>query len=74
MSEHGEVAEGWRKSSTSDVKDCVEVRFGGQHVDVRNSRNRNGSVLTFSHGEWTAFLTAVRLGEFDIPPSPTATE
>jgi hypothetical protein len=57
----------WVKSSLSFANgNCVEVQFltdGG--VQVRNSRDRDGAVLTFTAAEWDAFLGGVRLGEFD---------
>ncbi|MEU7000984.1 DUF397 domain-containing protein [Nonomuraea sp. NPDC046570] len=35
-------------------------------VLVRDSKNPNGPVLTFTPGEWTAFLDGAGKGEFDI--------
>ena len=67
MSEHGNPATGWRKSSASDAVACVEVYIADGHVQVRDTKDRPGSSLTFTHAEWRAFLTGVRLGEFDIP-------
>ena len=60
---------GWFKSSLSFANgNCVEVQFladGG--VQVRNSRDREGPVMTFTADEWHSFLGGVRLGEFDLP-------
>jgi hypothetical protein len=70
MSGHDAVAEGWHKSSTSNDVNCVEVRTGPEHVNVRNTRNRRGAMLTFTHEEWRAFVSGVRLGEFDVPEAP----
>ena len=67
MAEHDGVIRGWRKSSTSGKSDCVEVRIGTKHVHVRDTKNGSGAVLTFTHQEWCAFVSGVRLGEFDIP-------
>jgi hypothetical protein len=57
----------WVKSSLSYANgNCVEVQFltdGG--VQVRNSRDRDGAVLTYTAAEWESFLGGVRLGEFD---------
>ncbi|MCC5577269.1 DUF397 domain-containing protein [Microtetraspora sp. AC03309] len=33
---------------------------------VRDSKDRNGPVLTFTPSEWSAFIGGVRDGEFDI--------
>jgi len=67
MAEHGEVAEGWRKSSRSTPGECVEVRFDGWHVHVRHSLDQRGPVLSFTHAEWRAFLAGVHGGEFELP-------
>jgi hypothetical protein len=63
----------WRKSSRSGNDGaCVEVRHRGQAVDVRDSKNPRGPILTFSRTEWEAFLgrsgdgTGARGGEFDL--------
>jgi hypothetical protein len=60
----------WRKSEASTTTDCVEVAFVDQAVLVRNSRDRAGPVLSFTHSEWTAFLTGARNGTFDGHPHP----
>jgi hypothetical protein len=44
---------------------CVEVAFFGESVLMRHSQEHSERVLTFSLAEWTAFVTGVRLGEFD---------
>jgi hypothetical protein len=51
----------WRKSTASGASgDCVEVAVTARHVLVRDSKLSSGSVLSFTHREWRAFLTAVR--------------
>lgn len=57
----------WRKAAASagGNTNCVEVSFRDGSVLVRNSRDRGGSVLVFTAGEWAAFLDGVRHGEFD---------
>ena len=66
MVEHDVVAENWHISSASGSGTCVEVRIAAEHVHVRDTKDRQGAFLTFTHGEWRAFLAGVRLGEFDI--------
>ena len=44
---------------------CAEVAFVGDSVLMRHSKNPSGPVLTFSLAEWAAFVTGVRMGEFD---------
>ena len=59
----------WQKSTRSDNSGpyCVEVRrnaTGG--VDLRDSKNPAGPVLSFTEGEWEAFRAGVTDGEFQI--------
>ena len=57
----------WRKSSYSGSGDnCVEVAMlsnGGRAV--RDSKNPGGPILTFTSGEWDAFIGGAKDGEFD---------
>ena len=57
----------WVRSSLSFSNgNCVEVtELPGGSVGVRNSRDPQGPVLTFTPGEWDAFVGGARLGEFD---------
>ena len=61
------VEVGFRKSSHCDTYGdaCVEVAVGAE-VLVRDSKNPDGPVLTFSPEEWSAFLAGVRSNEFDL--------
>ena len=57
----------WRKGSTSDSGGCVEVARSGEHIGVRDTKDRGcGPVLVFNHREWTAFLAGVESGEFSL--------
>jgi hypothetical protein len=57
----------WFKSSFSNGNaTCVEVRFGDDHVSVRDSKDPAGPILTFTSREWTAFLRGAAAGEFDL--------
>jgi hypothetical protein len=64
-----ESADGaWRKSKASTpTGECLEVAFADAAVLVRHSHDPSGPVLSFSHGEWKAFLVGARDGEFDLP-------
>ncbi|MFG1873849.1 DUF397 domain-containing protein [Sphaerisporangium sp. NPDC049003] len=57
----------WRKSSYSGGNgDCVEIGdLPHGSVAVRDSKNPTGPALIFTPGEWSAFLSGVRGGEFD---------
>jgi hypothetical protein len=67
MSAHEEADQRWHKSSASGDGNCVEVRIEAGGVRIRDRKDRRGPVLVFTHDEWAAFLTGVRLGEFDVP-------
>jgi Domain of unknown function (DUF397) len=65
----------WFKSSFSlSGVDCVEVRhLPGGGVVVRDTKAGGaGPVLSFTAGEWGAFLAGVRAGEFDATPAEAA--
>jgi hypothetical protein len=59
-------ADGWYTSSLSGGTGCVEVCVAAERVQVRDTKDRQGAFLTFTHAEWQAFLAGVRLGEFDL--------
>lgn len=57
----------WRKARRSGGEggDCVEVAeppTGG--FAVRDSKDRSGPYLRFTAPGWSAFITAIRSGEF----------
>lgn len=56
----------WRKSSYSNHQSaCVEVsRIGQETVCLRDSKDPEGPVLTFTRNETVAFLASVVAGEF----------
>jgi len=56
----------WRISSFSNAGNCVQARRDDATVQVRDSKDPSGAVLTFSRREWDAFLLGVRNGEFDL--------
>ncbi|MFC5816644.1 DUF397 domain-containing protein [Nonomuraea harbinensis] len=58
----------WRKSTRSgpDGGNCVEVaELSGGRRGVRDSKNPAGPALIFTPGEWAAFISGVKDGEFD---------
>lgn len=58
----------WRKSTrSSNNGSCVEVRRVAAAIEVRDTKDRTGPVLTFPADSWQSFVAAVHLGEFDRP-------
>jgi Domain of unknown function (DUF397) len=49
----------WKVSSTSGGTNCVEVAFMNQEVLVRDSKNRDGGILTFSVPAWREFINTL---------------
>ncbi|QKW31948.1 DUF397 domain-containing protein [Nocardiopsis flavescens] len=47
----------WHKSSYSGSSaNCVEIRETSEHIDVRDTQNRDAGHLTFDPSEWLAAL------------------
>ncbi|MFI6699528.1 DUF397 domain-containing protein [Streptomyces sp. NPDC050509] len=62
--------EAWRKSSYSGSNggECVQIADGIPHtIPVRDSKTPGGPHLTFPHASFSAFVHAVRQGEFKAP-------
>lgn len=57
----------YRKSRFSGPNDnCVEVaELPGGGRAVRNSKRPDEAVVTFTTGEWDAFIKGAKSGEFD---------
>lgn len=57
-----ETADSWRKSSYSGANggECVEVAATADTVLVRDTRDRNGNVLSVPPSAWRAFVSALR--------------
>ena len=57
----------WQKATRSAHNGaCVEVRGTNDEIQVRDSKNPSGSVLSFTPAEWDAFLDGAKKGEFDL--------
>ncbi|HEX4060502.1 MAG TPA: DUF397 domain-containing protein [Streptosporangiaceae bacterium] len=64
-----EVGTAWRKSSFSGNggAECVEVaRNLPRVVAVRDSKDRNGPMLTLTPEDWRAFTGRVKTGRLDL--------
>ncbi|WP_448333952.1 DUF397 domain-containing protein [Streptomyces sp. DSM 41534] len=57
---------GWYKSSHSGPSngDCLEIARGYADVPVRDSKDPHGPALVFEPSAWSAFVSAVKRGEF----------
>jgi hypothetical protein len=56
----------WIKASTSSYDgECVELRRHDGLIEVRDSKDREGPVLRFTHAEFAAWLDGATKGEFD---------
>ena len=55
----------WRKSSFSNLADCVEVAPAGGQVLLRDSKRPAGTMLTLDARPWRTFLAAVGAGALD---------
>jgi len=56
----------WRKALSSTGNGaCVEVAPRKGMIAVRDSKNPDGPILTYTTAEWRAFLDGARNGEFD---------
>jgi len=54
----------WRTSSYTGANggNCVEVGHTGPLIAVRDTKNRPGSVLTFSVDAWKQFAAGIKTG------------
>ncbi|EXG81268.1 DUF397 domain-containing protein [Cryptosporangium arvum] len=57
----------FRKSTKSNVANCVEVAFSHRGTLLRNSRYPDGLVLELTRREWEDFRAAAASGRFDRP-------
>lgn len=55
----------WRKSTySSQDGNCVEIAINLRGiVAIRDSKNPNGEVLSFTHSDWAAFIREMKTGE-----------
>ena len=60
--------ENWRTSTRSgDNGACVEVRTTRDgDIEVRDSKDRTGPILSFARAGWSAFIHAAKQHEYDV--------
>jgi hypothetical protein len=54
------LALGWRKSSFSNSGNCVEIAGNKTGVLVRDTNNRDGSILSFPFTAWEDFTRTIK--------------
>jgi hypothetical protein len=64
MTTDHDPAAAWRKSTHSNGQaECVEI---ADHLPgltaIRDSKNSDGPILAFGHGQWRAFAVKVKTG------------
>lgn len=61
------VEVGFRTASASATNGCCVAVGACEHgVLVRDSKDPDGPVLSFTRAEWSAFLAGAKAGEFDL--------
>jgi len=51
---------------TQGVLWCVAVKRDRKGVHLRDTKDPNDTTLSFTKGEWKAFVKAVKDGEFEV--------
>ncbi len=54
----------WRKSSRSQSGNCVETRVAGDRREIRDSKDPDGPVLSFSREAFAELLDDLKAGKF----------
>jgi hypothetical protein len=61
------LSRSWKKSSRSGTGNCVEIRMTETgDIQVRDSKDPDGPVLTFMPAQWDAFVSGTKTGEFSF--------
>ncbi|GLY19269.1 DUF397 domain-containing protein [Kineosporia rhizophila] len=55
----------WRRAMACTSASCVEVKFVGEGVQVRDSKDIPGPILSFTKDEWNTFVAGVKNSEFE---------
>ena len=57
----------WFKATDSGDHGCVEIAYKGDHVGVRDTKDRSKPMHVFTRHEWECVLAGAKRGEFDLP-------
>ncbi|WP_367185042.1 DUF397 domain-containing protein [Trebonia sp.] len=55
----------WRVATRCDIGNCVQVAPHAGMIVVGDTQCPDGPVLSYSRGQWQAFVEGVRQGGFD---------
>jgi hypothetical protein len=55
----------WRVSRDCDGGSCIRVALHKGIIVIGDTKNPEGSVLSYTHYEWVAFLKGIKQGDFD---------
>jgi hypothetical protein len=55
----------WHKAQRCSNSSCVEVASSGDRVLVRDGKETNGAILSYTREEWLIFVAGVKAGDFD---------
>lgn len=70
MSEYDTSRAAWITSHACNNSACVQVaHLSGGMVALRDSKDVSKPAHVFDSEEWSAFLTGVKAGDFDLPVS-----
>lgn len=59
----------FKKSTKSNQGNCVEIAFVGDTVLLRDSKDKDGAILSIPQSCFDSFLTGARLGQFNTHSS-----
>ena len=60
------LSDQWRTSSRSGGNGaCVEARHMDHVTQVRDSKDRQGPVLSFTADQWVGFVQGIKAGKLD---------
>lgn len=60
------IGEWFKSSDSTAANNCVSVfAHPTGEVDVRNSKDPQGPVVSFTQDEWAAFIAGAKRGEFN---------
>jgi hypothetical protein len=70
MSEHDTSNAAWITSRSCNNSACVQVaHLPGGMVALRDSKDPAKPAQIFDSEEWSAFVTGIKAGDFDLPVS-----